>query len=152
MVQPGTPLDGPAAAGAGKSPKPSAHSIEISIRITRVRIGDKAYLSMKAGLQSRKWPRALTGPHASGEHFDANLIGHFIKEESMTDRQSLPRLLYTRDAATILGVSAAWLERRRWQGLPPPYVRSEVRRVARFDTAKATSSRTSRKIRSKFRL
>lgn len=41
----------------------------------------------------------------------------------MTDRQLLPRLLHTRDAAKLLGVSAAWLERKRWQRQPPPYVR-----------------------------
>jgi len=41
----------------------------------------------------------------------------------MTERQSLPRLLHTQDAAKILGVSTAWLERRRWQRLPPRYVR-----------------------------
>ena len=31
----------------------------------------------------------------------------------MTDRQPLPHLLHTRDAARLLGVSAAWLERKR---------------------------------------
>jgi hypothetical protein len=41
----------------------------------------------------------------------------------MIERQSLPRLLHTQDAAMILGVSTAWLERRRWQRLPPRYVR-----------------------------
>lgn len=41
----------------------------------------------------------------------------------MTERQSLPRLLHTKDAAKILGVSAAWLERKRWQKQPPAYVR-----------------------------
>jgi len=41
----------------------------------------------------------------------------------MTDTRSLPRLLHTRDAAKILGVSAAWLERKRWEGKPPRYVR-----------------------------
>lgn len=41
----------------------------------------------------------------------------------MTDRQSLPRLLNTRDAAKLLGVSTAWLERKRWQRQPPRYVR-----------------------------
>lgn len=38
----------------------------------------------------------------------------------MTDRQSFPRLLHTRDAAKILGVSTAWLD---WQRQPPRYVR-----------------------------
>ena len=33
------------------------------------------------------------------------------------------RLLPTRDAAKILGVSSGWLERKRWEGLPPSYVR-----------------------------
>jgi len=33
------------------------------------------------------------------------------------------RLLPTRDAAKILGVSTGWLERKRWEGLPPSYVR-----------------------------
>ena len=33
------------------------------------------------------------------------------------------RLLHTRDAAIILGVSPAWLERKRWEGRPPIYVR-----------------------------
>lgn len=41
----------------------------------------------------------------------------------MTDKERLPRLLHTRDAAKILGVSTAWLERKRWQRQPPQYVR-----------------------------
>ena len=41
----------------------------------------------------------------------------------MTYTESLPRLLHTRDAAKILGVSTAWLERKRWEGQPPSYVR-----------------------------
>jgi predicted DNA-binding transcriptional regulator AlpA len=41
----------------------------------------------------------------------------------MTDNRTLPRLLHTRDAAKILGVSTAWLERKRWEGKPPRYVR-----------------------------
>ena len=41
----------------------------------------------------------------------------------MTNRHSVPRLLHTSDAAKILGVSAAWLERKRWQRQPPRYVR-----------------------------
>ena len=50
MVQPGISLDGPAAAFAatGDNASPSAHSTEISNRITPVRIGDKGYLSMNA--------------------------------------------------------------------------------------------------------
>ena len=44
-------------------------------------------------------------------------------EDRMIERQSLPRLLHTKDAARILGVSAAWLERKRWQKQPPVYVR-----------------------------
>lgn len=32
-------------------------------------------------------------------------------------------LLHTRDAARILGVSEAWLERQRWKGEEPVYVR-----------------------------
>jgi predicted DNA-binding transcriptional regulator AlpA len=35
----------------------------------------------------------------------------------------LERLLHTREAAKLLGVSAAWLERKRWEGRPPQYVR-----------------------------
>jgi predicted DNA-binding transcriptional regulator AlpA len=41
----------------------------------------------------------------------------------MTCTESLPRLLHTRDAAKILGVSSAWLERKRWERQPPRYVR-----------------------------
>jgi predicted DNA-binding transcriptional regulator AlpA len=41
----------------------------------------------------------------------------------MTDNRTLPLLLRTRDAAKILGVSTAWLERKRWKGKPPGYVR-----------------------------
>lgn len=38
--------------------------------------------------------------------------------------QSNPeRLLHTRDAAEILGVSEAWLERQRWKREAPAYVR-----------------------------
>ena len=60
MVQPGISLDGPAAAFAaatGDNASPSAHSTEISNRITPVRIGDKAYLSMNgAADQPGKFP------------------------------------------------------------------------------------------------
>ena len=41
----------------------------------------------------------------------------------MSDKEGLPRLLHTRDAAKILGVSAAWLERKRWERQPPRYVK-----------------------------
>lgn len=41
----------------------------------------------------------------------------------MTHDQPCERLLHTRDAAEMLGVSAAWLERKRWEGKPPAYVR-----------------------------
>lgn len=41
----------------------------------------------------------------------------------MSDGAPLPRLLHTRDAAMILGVSTAWLERKRWQRQPPRHVR-----------------------------
>lgn len=36
---------------------------------------------------------------------------------------SIDKLLHTRDAAKILGVSQAWLERQRWKGEEPTYVR-----------------------------
>lgn len=41
----------------------------------------------------------------------------------MAHHQNIERLLHTRDAALILGVSAAWLERQRWKGEEPRYVR-----------------------------
>jgi len=41
----------------------------------------------------------------------------------MAHYQSIERLLHTRDAALILGVSPAWLERQRWKGEEPQYVR-----------------------------
>lgn len=41
----------------------------------------------------------------------------------MIQNDPLEHLLHTRDAAKILGVSPAWLERKRWEGQPPEYVR-----------------------------
>jgi predicted DNA-binding transcriptional regulator AlpA len=41
----------------------------------------------------------------------------------MSAQQPIERLLYTRDAALILNVSAAWLERKRWEGAGPPFIR-----------------------------
>lgn len=41
----------------------------------------------------------------------------------MPAQQPYERLLYTRDAASMLNVSAAWLERKRWEGAGPPFVR-----------------------------
>ena len=41
----------------------------------------------------------------------------------MTHNRTFQRLLHTRDAAEMLGVSAAWLERKRWEGRPPSFVR-----------------------------
>jgi len=41
----------------------------------------------------------------------------------MTERERLPRLLHTSDAAKILGVSIAWLELKRWERQPPRFVR-----------------------------
>lgn len=42
---------------------------------------------------------------------------------TLTHDQTCERLLQTRDAAQMLGVSTAWLERKRWEGKPPTYVR-----------------------------
>lgn len=44
-------------------------------------------------------------------------------EEEGTQKMPLERLMHTHEAAQILGVSAAWLERKRWEGRPPRYVR-----------------------------
>jgi predicted DNA-binding transcriptional regulator AlpA len=41
----------------------------------------------------------------------------------MTNSTHIEPLLHTRDAATILGVSEAWLERQRWKGEDPAFVR-----------------------------
>jgi predicted DNA-binding transcriptional regulator AlpA len=35
----------------------------------------------------------------------------------------IPKLLHTIEAAKILGVSKAWLERKRWEGAGPVFVR-----------------------------
>jgi predicted DNA-binding transcriptional regulator AlpA len=41
---------------------------------------------------------------------------------SLNDHQT-KKLLHSRDAAEILGVSEAWLARHRWAGTGPVYVR-----------------------------
>ena len=45
----------------------------------------------------------------------------------------LPTLLNQRQAATHLNISAAWLERQRWLGEGPPYIR--YGRAVRYDAA-----------------
>jgi predicted DNA-binding transcriptional regulator AlpA len=46
-----------------------------------------------------------------------------IEEDTLSSNEIYQELLHTRDAARMLGVSAAWLERKRWEGNPPPYVK-----------------------------
>ncbi|MEL7453201.1 MAG: helix-turn-helix domain-containing protein [Pseudomonadota bacterium] len=41
----------------------------------------------------------------------------------MTNLAQIEPLLHTRDAAAMLGVSQAWLERQRWKGEEPAFVR-----------------------------
>lgn len=41
----------------------------------------------------------------------------------MTKLAQIEPLLHTRDAAKLLGVSEAWLERQRWKGDEPTFVR-----------------------------
>jgi predicted DNA-binding transcriptional regulator AlpA len=45
------------------------------------------------------------------------------KEDRLANNPTFQRLLLTGDAADMLGVSAAWFERKRWEGKPPTYVR-----------------------------
>jgi predicted DNA-binding transcriptional regulator AlpA len=46
-----------------------------------------------------------------------------LKEDAMADMPKIENLLRTRDAARILNVSEAWLERKRWEGAGPPVIR-----------------------------
>jgi predicted DNA-binding transcriptional regulator AlpA len=40
-------------------------------------------------------------------------------------------LIHERDAARILGLSVAWLQRKRWEGGGPPYIK--IGRAVRYD-------------------
>jgi len=51
----------------------------------------------------------------------------------MTRLGDLQPLLHERDAARILGVSIAWLQRKRWEGCGPAYVRHG--RAVRYEPA-----------------
>ena len=42
------------------------------------------------------------------------------------------RLLHTKDAASVLGVSPAMLERLRWLGEGPPFIRPTGGRLIRY--------------------
>lgn len=41
----------------------------------------------------------------------------------MTNRSESEKLLHERDAARLLGISAAWLQKQRWRGTGPAFIR-----------------------------
>lgn len=52
-----------------------------------------------------------------------NALRSCVAERAKHRPNQFESLLHTRDAAAILGVSEAWLERQRWKGEEPTYVR-----------------------------
>jgi predicted DNA-binding transcriptional regulator AlpA len=46
-----------------------------------------------------------------------------LTEDPLAETPKIESLLCTRDAAKILNVSEAWLERKRWEGAGPPRIR-----------------------------